>query len=421
MSIDLLSDSAPAVEDAQALWSARTDAAAALAAPLGVIDLDDLRYNALDLTARSGGLPIRVASGSVRVRSIIEAVLALPGFGGVLADTLPEALWLCDTVDDIVMAYPTADRAALAVLCRDERAAARITLLVDDPRQLDLIDAVCAPDTRAPVRVAMAVDPAWRSAGLGRVGARRSSLGDPVDVSRLALHVAGRAGFTLVGMMMDETPLPVHADAVAADAAIVRWAQRRSRIEQGERRAALVAAVREVADLEFVGACAPGSLEAIAQDEAVTETTTGGALLTGHLVDRSRSFPPAPAAAFALEVVRTPAPDIVTVLGGGWAASGHPVRWGHSGHTVAVGSSPLPLPLPVWPPELRLLARHAGGHLQTPLRGRGARGLRVGDRVWFRHADSGELAEHLDTFHLLRGAQIVGEVMTYRGEGRRFL
>lgn len=389
---------------------------AGLAAPLGVIDLDDLRHNALDLTARSGGLPIRIASGSVRVRSIIEAVLALPGFRGVLADTLPEALWLCDTVDDIVLAYPTADRAALAALCGDERSAARITLLIDDPRQLDLIDAVCAPGTRAPVRVAMDVDPAWRTSGLGRIGARRSSLGDLVDVSRLALHVAGRAGFTLVGMMMDRAQPDAHPDAAAADAAIVRWAQRRSGTERGERRAALVAAVREVADLEFVGASGPGSLETIAQDEAVTETTAGGALLAGHLVDRHRTVPPAPAAAFALEVVRAPAPGVVTVLGGGWSAS---ARGGHSGPFVPAGSSRMPLP--VWPQGLHLLARHPAGQLQTTMRGPGARGLRVGDRVWFRHPDSSELAEHLDTFHLLRGAQIVGEVVTYRGEGRRFL
>ena len=50
--------------------------------------------------------------------------------------------------------------------------------------------------------------------------------------------------------------------------------------------------------------------------------TAGSGLLVGHLFDGYRAFDPAPAAAFALEVVRKPARDIATVLGGGWIASG---------------------------------------------------------------------------------------------------
>ena len=59
--------------------------------------------------------------------------------------------------------------------------------------------------------------------------------------------------------------------------------------------------------------------------------------------------------------------------------------------------------------------------MQTPLQGDAARGLAVGDRVWFRHAKSGELAERVDSYHLVDGDRAVGEVPTYRGEGRTFL
>jgi D-serine deaminase-like pyridoxal phosphate-dependent protein len=44
----------------------------------------------------------------------------------------------------------------------------------------------------------------------------------------------------------------------------------------------------------------------------------------------------------------------------------------------------------------------------------------VGDRVWFRHAKAGELCERFDTLHLLDGDTLVGEALTYRGEGRTF-
>ena len=58
--------------------------------------------------------------------------------------------------------------------------------------------------------------------------------------------------------------------------------------------------------------------------------------------------------------------------------------------------------------------------MQTPLVGPGARELRVGDRVWFRHAKAGELCEHVNELHTLAGETLTGTVRTYRGEGRSF-
>ena len=59
--------------------------------------------------------------------------------------------------------------------------------------------------------------------------------------------------------------------------------------------------------------------------------------------------------------------------------------------------------------------------MQTPLLGAPARDLRVGDRVYLRHAKAGELCERFDALHLVAGDRIVDEVPTYRGEGRCFL
>jgi D-serine deaminase-like pyridoxal phosphate-dependent protein len=58
--------------------------------------------------------------------------------------------------------------------------------------------------------------------------------------------------------------------------------------------------------------------------------------------------------------------------------------------------------------------------VQTPLSGRAAASLQVGDRVWFRHAKAGELCERFDRLHLVLGNKIIDEVPTYRGEGRNF-
>jgi D-serine deaminase-like pyridoxal phosphate-dependent protein len=105
-------------------------------------------------------------------------------------------------------------------------------------------------------------------------------------------------------------------------------------------------------------------------------------------------------------VVRRPAPGFATLLGGGWVASG-----------PADGSR---LPVPWLPAGLSLLGTEGAGEVQTPVRGRAADGLRVGDRVWFRHAKAGELAEHVTELHLVDGDRLAGTVPTYRGEGKVF-
>jgi D-serine deaminase-like pyridoxal phosphate-dependent protein len=53
--------------------------------------------------------------------------------------------------------------------------------------------------------------------------------------------------------------------------------------------------------------------------------------------------------------------------------------------------------------------------------GTAARQLRVGDRVYMRHAKAGELCERFASLYLVDGDEIVDEVPTYRGEGRAFL
>nr|WP_308472188.1 alanine racemase [Microbacterium sp. AK009] len=388
-------------------WAELSAATAHLPAPVAAIDRRALAFNALDMVVRAGGVPIRVASKSIRVREVLDAVLRLPGYRGILAFTLAEALWLSADHDDIVLGYPTADRRSLARLAADEDAAGRITLMVDDPAQLDLIDAVVPPTARTELRVALDVDASWRAPGLGHVGVHRSPVHSAREALSLARLIAQRPGFRLVGLMMYEAQIAGQPDATGAGDGVIRWMQRQSAAELRERRAEVVGRVREIAHLEFVNGGGTGSLETTAADLAVTELTAGSGLLAGHLFDGYRSFDPAPAAAFALDIVRIPAPGIATVLGGGWVASG-----------PAASSR---LPRPVWPAGLRLIAREGAGEVQTPLRGPAAAHLALGDRVWFRHAKSGELAERVERFVLVSDGGMVAEIPTYRGEGKAFL
>jgi D-serine deaminase-like pyridoxal phosphate-dependent protein len=394
---------------------ARLDRATAeLDPPLAVVDLDALDANADDLLRRAGGTPIRVASKSVRNRAVLRRVLARPGFAGVLAYSLAEAVWLASGTDpvstDVVVGYPSVDRSALRRLVGDEAATARVTLMVDSVDQLDVVDSVVPPDRRPEVRVCLDLDASLRAAG-GRVhvGVRRSPLHEPADAAALARVVAARRGFALVGLMAYEAQIAGVQDEPAGRplrGLAVRRMQARSAAELADRRAAAVAAVRAVAPLEFVNGGGTGSVERTSAEAAVTEVAAGSGLYCPVLFDGYRAFSSRPAAFFALPVTRRPAPGIVTVAGGGWSASG------------PAGADRLPVP--TYPTGLRFLGSEGAGEVQTPLRGPGTEGLGVGDRVWFRHAKAGEICEHVDVLHVLEGDRLTGAAPTYRGEGHAF-
>ncbi|MGW0897961.1 amino acid deaminase/aldolase [Streptomyces goshikiensis] len=392
---------------------ARYDRATAhLDAPLAVVDLDAFDANADDLVRRAGGKPVRVASKSVRCRALLERVLARPGFAGVMSYTLAESLWLARSgFEDVLLAYPSADRAGFAELAGDPKLAAAVTVMVDDPAQLELIDR--SRDSGAQeIRVCLELDTALRLlGGRLRVGARRSPLREPAQLADLARAVSARPGFRVVGVMGYEGHVAGVGDALAGRplrSRAIRLMQAASRRELAARRAEAVRAVRAVVpDLEFVNGGGTGSVQETAAEDAVTEIAAGSGLFVPRLFDNYTSFRGRPAALFAQPVVRRPGVGVVTVLGGGYPASGAP------------GADRLPVPY--LPQGLRYDPQEGAGEVQTPLLGSPADDLLIGDRVWFRHAKAGELCERFDALHLVEGDRVTATVPTYRGEGRTFL
>ena len=396
--------------DRNRLWSRLRDALAGLeeppATPVMVVDLDAFDANADDLVRRASGTPVRLASKSVRVPALIERALAHSGFRGVLSYTLAEALWLEEQglCDDLVVAYPTVDRAALSRLVASPQAAARITLMIDDPAHLDVVDSVRA-SRAVPVRVAIDVDAGLR-VGRQHVGPKRSPLYDAAGVLELARGVLARPGFRLVGVMTYEGQVAGVQDDVPhqrARSAVVRRLKALSVSQLAARRQEVAEALRGLVELEFWNAGGSGSVEATVADPVVTEVAAGSGLLGPTLFDHYQSFRPRPAAFFGVPVVRRPSPEIATVHGGGFVASG------------PAGADRLPTP---WAPAgLHLTGLEGAGEVQTPLTGRAAALLEIGDLVWFRHAKSGEPFEHTDRVHLVRGDRVVDTVPTYRGHG----
>ncbi|MFJ2751758.1 alanine racemase [Streptomyces sp. NPDC087297] len=392
---------------------ARYDRATAhLDAPLAIVDLDAFDANADDLVRRAAGKPVRVASKSVRCRALLERVLARPGFAGIMSYTLAESLWLARSgFEDVLLAYPSADRAGFGELAGDAKLAGAVTVMVDDLAQLELIDA--ARDGGAEeIRVCLELDTALQLlGGRVRIGARRSPLREPGQLAGLAAAVAARPGFRVVGLMAYEGHVAGVGDALAGRplrSRAIRLMQGAARRELAARRAEVVRAVRAVVpDLEFVNGGGTGSVQQTAAEDAVTEIAAGSGLYVPRLFDNYTSFSGRPAALFAQPVVRRPGVGVVTVLGGGYPASG--------------AAGPDRLPVPYLPQGLRYDPQEGAGEVQTPLLGSPADDLLIGDRVWFRHAKAGELCERFDTLHLIEGDRVADSVPTYRGEGRTFL
>ena len=260
--------------------------------------------------------------------------------------------------DDILVAYPTADRAALARLAGDPAAAAAITVMVDCPEHLDLIEKAAAGawPSRHPVRVCIDIDAGYLAlGGLLRAGARRSPVRTPADAAALAGPSSARPGLRLAGLMAYEAQIAGVGDNPAGRPAVRdgrpvrcsgRSGGRAGRAPGRDRRGG----PRRWPRCEFVNGGGTGSIEKTAAEPAVTEIGAGSGLYQPRLFDGYRGFSGQPAALFALPVVRRPGPGVVTALGGGYLASG--------------AGQPEPAAQPL--PARRAAAGHAGG------RGRGA-------------------------------------------------
>jgi D-serine deaminase-like pyridoxal phosphate-dependent protein len=383
-------------------------------APFAFVDLDAMWSNSDAMLARAGAKPIRVASKSLRCRALIERVLAhSERYAGLMTFTLPETLWLTELgFENLLLAYPTADTGALEELALRSVAnpEGAPIVMVDCTEHLDAIESVLGAGA-SPVRVCIELDAGWWAAG-GRikVGPKRSPIHTVEQAVALAQEIERRPQLKLAALMAYEGQIAGVGDRPPGRrlrGAAIRSMQRRSAAELAERRAAVVAAIREFAELPIVNGGGTGSLELTGAEDSVTEIAAGSGFYAPALFDAYSRFSLTPAAGYALPIVRKPSPEVATALGGGYLASG-------SGDASRV-------PSPWLPPGLELDPEEGAGEVQTPLSGTPARDLQIGDRVYMRHAKAGELCERFDVLHLVEGEEIVDVVPTYRGEGKTFL
>jgi D-serine deaminase-like pyridoxal phosphate-dependent protein len=379
--------------------------------PFAFVDLDLFDANIAAVVARAGEKRIRVASKSVRSVALLRRILAAdPRISGVMCFTAREAIYLAGLgFDDLLIGYPAVHRADLADVARATAAGAHVTLMVDSLDHVERAErAAREQDVRLPV--CLELDMSLDAPGL-HFGVWRSPLRAAEQARPLIARIQASEHVWLDGVMGYEAQIAGVGDNAPGQRVkntLIRALKRRSAKDVAKRRAELVALIGSLSgQLRFVNGGGTGSLRTTRAEPAVTEITVGSGFYSPALFDSYRDFRYQPAAAFAVEIVRRPQPDIYTCLGGGYVASG------------AAGKKKLPA---VYLPQgARLEALEGAGEVQTPVRYRGTEKLDTGDPIFLRHAKAGELCERFTHLLLVQDGKVVETVPTYRGDGQSFL
>jgi len=385
--------------------------------PAALVHLEalDLNLELILAPLQAQAKTLRIASKSVRVPYLLRYLQEQSRHlaRGMMCFTMEEAEFLArQGFDDLLVAYPTVQASDLKIMAELARNGVKVCLVVDSEDHLQALSRA-GREQGVVIRAAVELDVSFRR-GHGRIhlGARRSPVRDARRVLELIRHAEKLGGVRVAGIMGYEAHIAGVPDRdpftrlMNPLARLSKWISRPDVARQREEVAERLR--REGVQLEFFNGGGTGSLNSTSAESAITEVTAGSGFYCSHLFSYFRSLRLHPAAFFALQVVRSSDPGLVTCLGGGYVASGP--------------ASPNKLPIPHSPPGLKLLGLEGAGEVQTPLRlPPDAPRLQPGDPVIFRHAKAGELMERFNEVLLIREGKVVDRAPTYRGLGKSFL
>jgi D-serine deaminase-like pyridoxal phosphate-dependent protein len=379
------------------------------------VDLDavDANIEAILDPVRDRDKTLRIATKSIRCVDLIKYIMARGGDAllGLMAYSPAEASHLVERgFDDILIAYPTAQACDARLVAQANRRGARVSIAVEEPHHLHVLD-VEAAQVGAVIPVVVDIDVSLRRAGdRVHVGVRRSPLHEAKDVADFVASIPRYRHLSFAGLLGYEAHiagLPDSSSFGLLGEGAKRAMKRVAREEVVELRREIVQELeRRGVALSLFNGGGTGSVAFSAGDPSLTEVTAGSGFLDSHLFDHYDGLRLEPAAFFALQVTRRPAPGYVTCQGGGLIASG------------AAGEDRLPVPY--LPEGLSLTGLEGAGEVQTPLRVPRGSPLELGDPVFFRHAKAGELATFFREYLLVRGDRVEARANTYRGDGQCF-
>lgn len=379
--------------------------------PFAYLDLDLLNENIRQIKLRTGWKQVRLASKSLRSVAVIRRILDADAcFQGLMCFTAQEAVYMAEQgFDDLLIGYPCWHEEDIAAVARATAGGAHITLMIDSIAHVEQAEKVAQKHgVRLPL--CLDIDMSSNFPGL-HFGVWRSSLRTIEQVQPILERILNSSYVWLDGLMGYEAQIAGLGDNYPGKTlknTLVQSLKRRSVVEIAERRAAIVALIeRHGIQLRVVNGGGTGSMRTTRAELAVTEITVGSGFYSPALFDNYRDFRYQPAAGYAIEIVRQPAPSLYTCLGGGYIASG------------AVGNDKQPQPY--LPHGARLDPLEGAGEVQTPIRYEGTTQLHLGDPIFMRHSKAGELCERFTHLLLVSHGAVVDTVTTYRGDGQCFI
>lgn len=379
--------------------------------PFAYLDLDLLDENIRQIKSRTGGKRVRLASKSLRSVAVIRRILATDAcFQGLMCFTAQEAVYMAEQgFDDLLIGYPCWHEKDIADVAHATSEGAHITLMIDSIAHVEQVEKVAQKHgVRLPL--CLDIDMSSNFPGL-HFGVWRSSLRTVEQVQPVLECILDSSHVWLDGLMGYEAQIAGLGDNYPGKTlknTLVQSLKRRSVVEIAARRSAIVALIeRHGIQLRVVNGGGTGSMRTTRIEPPVTEITVGSGFYAPALFDNYRDFRYQPAAGYAIEIVRQPAPSLYTCLGGGYIASG------------AVGNDKQPQPY--LPHGTRLDPLEGAGEVQTPIRYAGTTQLHFGDPIFMRHSKAGELCERFTHLLLVSHGAVVDTVTTYRGDGQCFI
>ncbi|MED3573894.1 amino acid deaminase/aldolase [Cytobacillus praedii] len=378
--------------------------------PALLLDLDAFDENCKKIAEKANRKTIRIATKSIRSVSLLSRILQSNQiFKGLMSFTPQESIFLSEKgFDDILLGYPCWDMDALIKIAKINQTEKKIILMVDSFEHIDHLQRI-ALETSGKFYLCIDVDMSTTFANL-HFGVRRSPLNNDETVLQLAKKIQQSSKLKLIGIMGYEAQIAGVSDRMPSQYlknTFISYLKKKSIPEIAVRRTKVIQSLKEEGiPLSLVNGGGTGSLLTTTLEDYVTEVTVGSGFYSPLLFDYYQSFNYKPSLFFALPIVRKPAPNIYTCLGGGYIASG------------AVGKDKMPKP--VYPVGGKLLPLEGAGEVQTPVHYENL-SLDIGDAIVFRAAKAGEICERFKVIICISNQQIVNRFDTYRGEGECFL
>ncbi|MGL4819983.1 MAG: alanine racemase, partial [Bacilli bacterium] len=214
--------------------------------PEAYLHLEALNENIAEVLRRAQGMPIRIATKSIRCLEAITYIQSKSdSFQGLMCYSPHEAAWLFEQgQDDLLLGYPTMDSGGIEKLIAPVKQGKTLTFMVDSVAHLALLNTIGAANDVV-WRVCVDVDMSTQFLGI-YFGVQRSSIRTVEQLDTFLQTLQSMKHVTLVGLMGYEAQIAGVGDQMPGrnvQNALFQYLKKRAVSEVKTRRGAMLACI----------------------------------------------------------------------------------------------------------------------------------------------------------------------------------